>query len=70
MAELARLAPLKDAPRDVAPLPRVVYSSTGSTDRPFSIVMRDGRVESIGFGLPPQVSGGARVLFSRGIPRR
>lgn len=41
----------------------------GSTDQPYSIVIRDGQVESITHG-PPPVSSGAIVLFSRGIPRR
>lgn len=41
-----------------------------STDHPYSIVMRDGQVESISYGPPPPVNSGARVLFSRGIPRR
>ena len=42
------------------------------TDQPYSVVIRaDGQVESVGFGPPPsRVSAGARVLFSRGIPRR
>ena len=41
-----------------------------STDRPLSIVMREGQVESITFGTATPELSTDHVIFSRGIPRR
>ena len=40
------------------------------TDRPYTIVMENGRVISAGPGEPPEARLGREVIFSRGLPKR